>query len=183
MKAFVIAISLAVALISVVHAEQKTLADLFRIEDAVGYLFVKEVAISDEGEFGYELTKHNGETKGALGEALESAAAQICSPDRSYPLIGILARMMLLDSEGDPVCSMEVVNWNRTIVFKGVDATGGQNRIEDPRVVVRSDLLCRWVYEEVRKNNPEQFKAMQENYRRVGENLESLLFPDPTTSE
>lgn len=183
MKSSICTIAFAIFLTSVVGAEERTIGDTFRIFDAVKYVFVDEVPIGDQGKFGYKELEHAGEIDGTLKKVIKEVSSKSYSSDGSYPFVGCLAKLMLLDTAGHPICSIEVVNWDRTVVFKGVDASSGKNVISNPRVVVRSDRLCRWVYGKVRENSPDRLEEMRANYRKVGEDLETLLFPPAAPSE
>ena len=145
------------------------------------FVFVEEVPVGDD--FGYEKKKLKGKTKGVLAEALKKVSQQPFITDMNYPFIGILARVMLLDSDGNPICTMQVVNWNRTVVFYGVTQKDGKNMIDDRYANIKSDVLARWVYDQMRTKDPAELKRMQDFYTKVDRSLETLLFPKPAKSE
>ncbi|MDF1815549.1 MAG: hypothetical protein P1V20_25350 [Verrucomicrobiales bacterium] len=159
-------------------AEEEKLADAFPLDKVTQFVFVNEVPVGDD--FGYEETKLKGESKGTLADALADASLQPYITEMDYPFIGILARVMLLDREREPICTMQVVNWNRTVVFRGVIRKDGANLIDERYANIKSDALARWVYDQVRTRSPEDLKRMQEWYAKVDRNLETLLFPEPT---
>ena len=90
---------------------------------------------------------------------------------------------MLLDSDGNPVCTMQVVNWNRTVVFYGVTQKDGKNMIDDRYANIKSDVLARWVYDQIRSKSPAELKKVQDFYTKGDRSLETLLFPKPANSE
>jgi hypothetical protein len=78
---------------------------------------------------------------------------------------------------------MEVVNWDRTVVFRGVKKKNGKIVIDNRQAIINSEALSRWVYEQVRAKNPADFKRQQEMYAKSGNSIESLLFPKDGNGE
>jgi len=181
MKPHILTGLLFVVLTSIVRGEESKLKDIFPLAKVAQFVFVDEVPVGDD--FGYERTKLKGETKGALAEALKKTSERPYTTKMNYPFVGILARVMLLDADGAPICTMQVVNWNRTVVFYGVTRKGGKNLIDDRHAILESEDLARWVYDQVRTKTPAEFKRIQDLYAKADRNLETLLFPKPTNSE
>jgi hypothetical protein len=181
MKPHILTYFLVIALVSVVRGDETKLKDIFALDKVDQFVFVDEVPVGDD--FGYERTKLVGDTEGALAKALTEVSQHSYTTKPNYPFIGILARVMLLNNDGDPICTMQVVNWNRTVVFYGVTTKEGKILIDDRYAILESEALARWVYDQVRTKIPDEFKRMQEMYARNDHSIETLLFPKPTNSE
>jgi len=181
MKFYTLTCLLVILFTSIGLADEPKLGDTFALDKVTQFVFVDEVPVGDD--FGYQKKKLRGETKGVLAEALKKVSQQAYITDMDYPFIGILARVMLLGSDGSPICTMQVVNSNRTVVFYGVTKKDGNNMIDDRYANIKSDVLARWVYDQMRTKAPDELKRMQDFYAKVDRNLETLLFPKPTNSE
>ena len=181
MKLASVVIIFACFLTSAAHAEEKKLSALFGVKEAVKFVVVEEIPIGDD--FGYKETKLKGETKGALAKALKDVSTQSYTTEMNYPFIGVLGRVMLLGDDGKPICTIQVVNWNRTVVFYGVTTKDGKHHIDGRTAILQSEPISRWVYDLVKGKRPEQFKSMQEMYRKSGHTIESLLFGDKAKGE
>lgn len=114
---------LVILLTSIVFADEAKLSDsklgdTFALDKVARFVFVNEFTV--DGGFAYEEKKIKGDAKGILTEALKKASRQPYLTEPDYPWVGILARVMLLDRDGNPICTLQVVNSNRTVVFYGV---------------------------------------------------------------
>ena len=167
------------------------LSDVFPIGEATGFVFVNEVRVgglfTDEnipnGEYSLVPKGLRGAIDGELAQYLTTEAPELPTTDADYPFIGILARVLLLSQDGRPLCAMQVVNWNRTVVFYGVTERGGKYFVEDKHAIVKSDFISRWVYQQVKSHFPDEFNRSQEMYSKSGHSIESLLFPDTNSGK
>lgn len=160
------------------------LGDTFALDKVARFVFVNEFTV--DGGFAYEEKKLKGDTKGKLAEALKKASRQPYLTESDYTFVGFLARVMLLDRDGNPICTMQVVNSHQTVVFYGVTRKNGKNMIDDRYANIKSQSLARWVYDQLRANDPAELKRKQDRFRRHGETLETILGlsePDPKSKE
>lgn len=164
-----------ILLLSIGLADEAKLGDTFALDKVTQFVFVDEW--SDDDGFVFEEKKLQGETKGVLAEALKKVSQQPYLTEPDYPFVGILARVMLLDRKGVPICTMWVVNSDRTVVFCGVTRKGGKNFADDRYANIKSEALARWVYDHLRTKDPAEFKRKQKIYKRGDQTLETLLFP------
>jgi len=125
MKFYTITCLLVILLTSIGLADEAKLGDTFALDKVNQFVFVEEVPVGDD--FGYEKKKLKGKTKGVLAEALKKVSQQPYITDMDYPFIGILARVMLLDSDGNPICTMQVVKPFDSIQLSLASSGNSQN--------------------------------------------------------
>jgi len=175
MKTLIHILTVCLFSIATLYAKEVEVNKTFDLSKVESFTFVDEVPI--ENDFGYKKLKLSGVLPKNIKASLALLGKEKASAEPQAPFIGILGNVLLLDKTNNPVCAISVINFNRTIVIRDVKIANNSILIGDVRMELKSDEVCRWIYDHVKKDFPKEFASQQAFYKKTGKSIEEYLFP------
>ncbi|MGE0412999.1 MAG: hypothetical protein AB7I98_14925 [Verrucomicrobiales bacterium] len=179
MKSLLLTTLLLFALLSKATADDKklqTLKNVARVEEAVSFVFV-DLKNNFDGTFEYEPRGESIKVDAGIRQMLVKLS-EVSLHEQYAPWIGFLDRVAVLDQDGKAICILEVINSDATFSVADAKTTAGKiiNAGKPIYLQGHSPEFAKWMYESLKKREPNRIKDLEKFYAKHDLVLEELLF-------